>query len=296
MRHRAGFLLVALVYKYHWEPAYGAYPLRQDLVLVCTALWAFRLSGYITWRNWGLGEGTFHPFARSLVRVHRGVPLTGRECRLSLPGIPTILWPVLLVDLAVPDLHLARSTCRKSDREHERVHVRATSSDSLVGRCRLWRQVLCAIISQSIYAAIRLPSPPHLNLLDLAASGVWLVGFGFEAIADLQLARFKANAKNRGRLLTSGLFAYTRHPNYFGNATMFAAYYLFALNTDGGWATWYAPALMTFLLTKVSGVALLEKGLAKSKPGFEDYVKGTSAFIPWFPAAKAAASRPAKTN
>ncbi|HSJ56259.1 MAG TPA: DUF1295 domain-containing protein [Anaerolineae bacterium] len=142
--------------------------------------------------------------------------------------------------------------------------------------------VLLWIISAPLLAAQISPTPDRLTWLDGVAVVVWLVGFFFEAVGDLQLARFKADPANKGKLLTSGVWRYTRHPNYFGDATQWWAFYVVAL-AAGGWWTIFSPIIMTMLLLRVSGVALLEKSLKKEKPGYEEYVRNTSAFIPWFP-------------
>jgi len=120
-----------------------------------------------------------------------------------------------------------------------------------------------------------------LHALDGLAVAVWLIGFVFEAGGDWQLTRFKANPVNRGKVLQSGFWRYTRHPNYFGDAMQWWGFYLFAL-ANGGWWTIYAPALMTFFLVRVSGVTLLEEHLQR-KPGYADYIARTSAFIPRLP-------------
>jgi steroid 5-alpha reductase family enzyme len=111
---------------------------------------------------------------------------------------------------------------------------------------------------------------------------VWSIGFFFEAVGDWQLMRFKSNPANQGKLLTAGLWRYSRHPNYFGDAFLWWGYYLFALAAGGWWAV-FSPLLMSFLLLRVSGVAMLEKSLKTVKPGYEQYMASTSAFIPWFP-------------
>ena len=110
---------------------------------------------------------------------------------------------------------------------------------------------------------------------------LWTIGFLFESIGDAQLMRFKAHAPNRSELLTAGLWKYTRHPNYFGEAVLWWGYYVIALAAGAPW-TIFSPILMTYLLLKVSGVAMLERTM-KSKPGYESYMKQTSAFVPWFP-------------
>jgi steroid 5-alpha reductase family enzyme len=126
---------------------------------------------------------------------------------------------------------------------------------------------------------------PTLSFFDYIGVLVWAVGFYFEAAGDLQLTLFKRNPENKGKLLTTGVWRYTRHPNYFGDAAQWWGYYLIALAV-GGWWTVYSPILMTFFLIRVSGVALLEKSLANKKPGYKEYIEATNAFIPWFPRKK----------
>lgn len=137
--------------------------------------------------------------------------------------------------------------------------------------------VLATIIALPLLAASGGNAP--LNLLDYIGIALWLTGFFFEAVGDAQLARFKANPANRGQVLDSGLWRYTRHPNYFGEATLWWGYFFLAAAT-GGWWTVISPLIMTFFLLKVSGVALLEKGLSETKPQYADYVRRTNAFIP----------------
>jgi steroid 5-alpha reductase family enzyme len=121
--------------------------------------------------------------------------------------------------------------------------------------------------------------------LDFLAIPLWLYGFFFEALGDWQLTHFKANPANKGKLLSSGVWRYTRHPNYFGDATQWWAYFLIAL-AAGAWWTVFSPVMMTVLLLRVSGVTLLEKTLKTQKPGYKEYVESTSEFIPWFPRKK----------
>jgi steroid 5-alpha reductase family enzyme len=138
------------------------------------------------------------------------------------------------------------------------------------------------IISAPLLAAQISATPAQLTILDYAAILVWAVGFFFEAMGDLQMARFKANPANKGRVLDSGVWRYTRHPNYFGDAAQWWGYYLVAAAGGGFW-TVFGPILMTTLLLRVSGVALLERTLKETKPQYKEYVETTSAFVPWFP-------------
>lgn len=142
--------------------------------------------------------------------------------------------------------------------------------------------LLMWIISAPLLAAHISATPDRLTILAWLAIPVWAFGFFFEAAGDWQLARFKANPANKGQVLRTGVWRYTRHPNYFGDATQWWAYYLLAAASGGFW-TVFSPILMTLLLLRVSGVALLEKTLTQTKPQYADYVANTSAFIPWFP-------------
>jgi steroid 5-alpha reductase family enzyme len=122
----------------------------------------------------------------------------------------------------------------------------------------------------------------NLGPLEIMAVVLWLIGFSFEAGGDCQLARFKANPDNRGMVLNTGFWRFTRHPNYFGDAMQWWAFFLFALGA-GAWWTFYAPLIMTVLLLKVSGVVMLEKTLVQTKPEYAEYIRRTPAFLPWFP-------------
>src|SRR5262249_37457728 len=99
---------------------------------------------------------------------------------------------------------------------------------------------------------------------------------------DWQLARFKSDPNNRGKVMDRGLWAYTRHPNYFGDALLWWGFWDIALAVPGGIRTVINPVRMTFLLMKVSGVALLETSLVKTKRAYDAYVRRTSEFFPWF--------------
>jgi steroid 5-alpha reductase family enzyme len=137
------------------------------------------------------------------------------------------------------------------------------------------------VISAPIIAAQTSGFPAILTPLDWLGTWVWIVGFGFETIGDLQLMIFKRDPANCGKLLTAGLWKFTRHPNYFGEAVLWWGFYIIALAAGRGW-TIFSPILMTFLLIRISGVAMLERTM-KQKPGYEEYMQQTSPFLPWFP-------------
>lgn len=124
-----------------------------------------------------------------------------------------------------------------------------------------------------------------LGWLDGLGAAIWAVGVFFEAVGDWQLARFKADPRNEGEVMDQGLWRYTRHPNYFGDFCVWWGLYCVAASSPHGWATVGSPLLMTVLLLKVSGVAMLEKDIADRRPGYRAYIERTSAFFPWPPKA-----------
>lgn len=121
-----------------------------------------------------------------------------------------------------------------------------------------------------------------INWLDYIAVLVWSLGFVFEAGGDYQLAQFKKNPKNKGKVLRSGFWKYTRHPNYFGDATVWVAYALFCIASGSYWQI-MGTIIMILLIVKVSGVAMLERTLKDTKPAYREYIEKTHSFIPWFP-------------
>lgn len=141
----------------------------------------------------------------------------------------------------------------------------------------LLQALLAWIISLPLWPA--LSQSVALQPLDMLAIALWLLGMSFEIIGDWQLARFKADPANRGKVLDQGLWRYTRHPNYFGEALIWWSFYLFAVSA-GAWWTLFAPLLMTWLLLKFSGVVLLEQSINERRPAYRQYIESTNAFIP----------------
>jgi steroid 5-alpha reductase family enzyme len=140
--------------------------------------------------------------------------------------------------------------------------------------------VLAWIISAPLLLA--LTTDLEINTLVVIAGALWLTGFVIEAAADFQLYRFKSNPENDGKVLSSGLWHYSRHPNYFGEFLIWWSFYLFAL-AAGAWWSVFSPLLMTVLLLRVSGVALMEKDISDRRADYREYVENTSAFVPWKP-------------
>ncbi len=145
----------------------------------------------------------------------------------------------------------------------------------------LLQGILLWVISTPLMAA-QFYGSKDLKFTDYLGILFWLIGFFFEAVGDYELIKFKQDASNKGKVLRTGLWRYTRHPNYFGDAAVWWGYYLIAV-AAGGWWSIFAPVIMTGLLVKVSGAALLEKSLKDKKPEYRDYIEKTPAFIPWFP-------------
>jgi steroid 5-alpha reductase family enzyme len=122
---------------------------------------------------------------------------------------------------------------------------------------------------------------PGVTFFDILGLIIWLIGFIFEAVGDFQLSRFKGKAENKGKIMTRGLWRYTRHPNYFGETAMWWGIFVIALSVKNGWTAIVSPLVITFLLLKVSGISMLEKKYAGNMD-FEIYASRTSAFFPWF--------------
>lgn len=134
------------------------------------------------------------------------------------------------------------------------------------------------IVAAPLMAAVASLTPRNgLDLLGLALAAGGLI---FEAVADAQMARFRADPRNRGQVMDRGLWRFSRHPNYFGECCLWWGLWLVAA-AGGAWWTVLSPLLMTVLLLKVSGVPLLEKDLGRHRPGYADYVRRTPAFVPW---------------
>ncbi len=137
------------------------------------------------------------------------------------------------------------------------------------------------VIALPIQVVLLVPAQAPWNGLDWVALGLWIAGVAFEAVADEQLRRFKADPAKRGRVLDRGLWRYSRHPNYFGECLIGWAYFGFALAADWAHAwTLLSPLLLTYLLLRVTGAAPLEVSLRAHKPGYADYARRTSAFVP----------------
>jgi steroid 5-alpha reductase family enzyme len=127
------------------------------------------------------------------------------------------------------------------------------------------------------------PTPNRFVWLDGLGVFIWVIGFFFEAVSDWQLARFKAEPANKGRVMDRGLWRYTRHPNYFGEFLIWWGFFLITLSTPNSWWTVISPLIISAVLLKMTGIPLTENTIVKTRPGYKEYIKRTSAFVPWFP-------------
>jgi len=143
------------------------------------------------------------------------------------------------------------------------------------------QMLLCFIIAIPIMIT-NFNSSSGLRILDFIGIGIWIVGYYFEVVGDAQLKNFISKPENKGKLMKYGLWKYTRHPNYFGEATMWWGIFLISLSVPGAWLGLISPVTITFLLLFVSGVPLLEKKY-KDHPEWAEYAKKTSKFIPMPP-------------
>ena len=220
------FLIAAVVFAVEAAPLSA----RGMLVTLLVAIWALRLSIYITARNWGEPED--HRYQKIRENNEPGFAFKSVYIVFGLQG------------------------------------------------------VLAWFIAMPLMPAIM--NPGGIGVLEIVATALWLLGFVFEAGGDYQLAKFKRDESSRGRVLDTGLWRYTRHPNYFGDFCVWWAYYLFAV-AAGGWWTVLSPLLMSFLLLKVSGVAMLEKTITDRRPKYAEYIRRTNAFFPGLPKGTSAA-------
>ncbi len=163
------------------------------------------------------------------------------------------------------------------------------------GKTFVWRSFLqvfmlqglvVLLVATPVLLVITAPGGP-LNWVDYLGALIWLFGFLFEAIGDWQLLMFKRRPENEGRIMRYGIWRYTRHPNYFGEATLWWGIFLIGLSAGNGIYGLLSPLLIAYLLLKVSGIPMLEAKY-EGEPEFEDYRRKTNAFFPWCPKSDAA--------
>ncbi len=146
----------------------------------------------------------------------------------------------------------------------------------------LLQGILMWLISAPLLGAMYYSGNASMGILDFLGIAFWIIGISFEAGGDFQLAKFKSNPQNKDKVLNTGFWKYTRHPNYFGDSSVWWGYGLICLGA-GCYFPVLGSILMTALIIKVTGVAMLEKSLKDKKPQYLEYIEKTSSFIPWFP-------------
>ncbi len=244
---------------------------RVVVLGVLTALWAVSVrlrDASIVDPFWGTGFVIVAAVALALNQ-----PATNRGLLL---GLLTAVW-----GLRLSVYLLMRNWGHGEDRRYQAMRAHQ-------GQRFWWRSLFTVFwlqaailwfVSLPIQVAAAAGEPRPLGWLDALGATVFVVGFVFESVGDWQLARFKRDPANRGRVMDRGLWRYTRHPNYFGDACVWWGLYLIAA-AGGAWWTILSPLAMTVLLLKVSGVSLLEKTITERRPEYAAYQARTNAFLP----------------
>lgn len=183
-------------------------------------------------------------------------------------------------------IHLAiRSRGQGEDPRYEALLAKSKQSRlaAVITKVYLLQGVLIWFISLPIQLSATRGAPPDWKWLVFPGIGIWCVGLFFEGVGDAQLHAFKRDPANRGVIITTGLWRYTRHPNYFGDACVWWGLFLIACDHWIGLLTIIAPWRMTNALVNRTGKKLLEKKMRKTRPGYEEYIARTSGFFPWPP-------------
>lgn len=243
------------------------------------------LLGVVTW---GL---SLHYRDASLVdRIWSLLFMGGALAAAVVTGSPTPRTVLLLVLVSLWAVRLSLYLTWRNWGEGEDYRyreMRARRPDRFAAWSLCWvfglQGALALVIGLPLTVAIAVPGEASIGLLDAAGVLLFVIGFYFEAVGDWQLARFKADPGNRGKVMDRGLWRYTRHPNYFGDTAVWWGLFLVAAATPWGLFTLLSPILMTALIIKVSGVAMLERTIGDRRPEYQAYAARTSAFIPWPP-------------
>lgn len=241
------------------------------VLAVLSALWALSVrlrDASIVDPFWGTGFAIV-----AMVALGLNQPATNRGLIL---GMLTVVW-----GLRLSAYLLWRNWGHGEDRRYQA--MRANQGDRFWWASLFtvfWLQAaLLWFVSLPIQVAAVAGDQRPLGWLDAVGVALFLLGLGFESVGDWQLARFKRDPANRGRVMDRGLWRYTRHPNYFGDACVWWGLYLIAA-AGGAWWTILSPLAMTILLLKVSGVSLLEKTITERRPEYAAYQARTNAFFP----------------
>jgi len=199
-------------------------------------------------------------------------------------------WPVQFINILVSiwGIRLAthiflRNRGKKEDKRYAEMRAKWGKWTPLRAYFTIFigQGVLLLLIATPVVIANMLTRPATLSWQWVGVF-VWLLGFFFEVVGDFQLSQFIKNPRNHGQLMTSGLWKFSRHPNYFGEVTQWWGIFIIALSGTNSWLGIIGPLTITVLILKVSGIPILEKGM-QERPGFTEYARRTSIFLPWPP-------------
>jgi steroid 5-alpha reductase family enzyme len=258
---------------YDWGALAAALPFTAAAVVVVlgvTFVVALRLGRHaVVDVAWGLG---FVAIALTAYLLSAG---EGDEARRALVLGLTALWGLRLAG------HIARrSRGHGEDPRYEALLSRAPGSRTVYALRQIYLTQGLVMWFVALPVQVTMFADDGLGLVAWLGVAVWAVGLFFETVGDWQLQRFRADPSTRGQVLDTGLWRYTRHPNYFGDACVWWGLSLVAFDAWPGILTLASPVVMTWLLANGTGKPLLEKGMASTRPGYAEYVRRTSGFVP----------------
>ena len=243
------------------------------LIVIFSAVWVWQLKT----ANAGMVDPVW-AYSLGLVAVLYAVLGNGDPVSRALAALGGLVWGVRL------GTHLWRRNFGKPEDARYR-RFREEWGDKAASKM-FWFFQVQVVISMLLSIAFLVPSyrssTPAIGWIGLAVV-VWIASVVGEGIADRQLKRFTQDPANHNSVCRVGLWRYSRHPNYFFECVHWVAYIALSIGPPWGWATLLPPVLMVFLLLKLSGIPLLEESMAKRRAGYADYMRTTSALIPWPP-------------
>jgi len=246
----------------------------QSIVLLMLCAWVVSLirgKVCVVDSFWGLG------FIIAVWTAHAAGPATARSLLVAL--LVTI-WALRLT------IHITRRNWgQPEDRRYQAMRDYRGPGFWWISLFTVFllQAVILWIVALAPQLAQLAPRPEHLTWLDALGMLIFAVGLGFEAVGDFQMQRFRQDPANRGQVMDQGLWAYTRHPNYFGESLVWWGIFCIALATPYWWAAWVSPVLITVLLLKVSGVTMAEQDIDQRRPAYAIYKRKVNAFIPGLP-------------